>query len=370
MENNDDQIQLDLNQDQAGQVVQNVPAEAQTTLAFRVEQSKIPDFWGQKAKDTVTAIVFIRKIDDLARSNNWNDTTTYANVANAFKGFARDWLFATADMLDWTEAQLTWTNLKQRFQKQFATQTDDRQIIDGLSNLAMGPNETTGELLARITNTMVIIKESYTAYDNKVLEPPTDAHGLGQVGLLEPTATQWKNDTVNNMLHFFKMQLFRASLPGDLRKAVAQHDQTTIMLDDMYQVATDTQRESGAKTSKTVSAIQDNSQSEVEDDEKVEDEVTAFQSRRNNRFQNRNRNQYQGSGQRSKYNSGNGNNRNRNGKHCFYCKIQNHTQEECQKRIKDNKPCKDKQGRAYWPKVYVTNENQESDQQGQQPVFH
>jgi hypothetical protein len=96
--NND--IQLDLNQDQADQVVQqNVPAGAQTTLAFRVEQSKIPDFWGQKAKDTVTAIIFIRKIDNLARSNNWNDTTTYANVADAFKGFARDWLFTTADML-------------------------------------------------------------------------------------------------------------------------------------------------------------------------------------------------------------------------------------------------------------------------------
>jgi hypothetical protein len=186
MANNDNQIQLDLNQDQAGQVVQNVPAGAKTTLAFRVEQSKIPDFWGQKAKDMVTAI---RKIDDLARSNNWNDNTTYANVANAFKGFAHDWIFATADMLDWTEAQLTWTNLKPRFQKQFATQTDDKQIFDGLSNLAMGPNETTGELLARITNTMVIIKESYAAYDNKVPEPPTDAHGLGQVGLLEATVT-------------------------------------------------------------------------------------------------------------------------------------------------------------------------------------
>jgi hypothetical protein len=112
MADNDNQIQLDLNQDQEGQVVQNVPAGTQSTLAFRVEQSKIPDFWGQKAKDTVTAIVFIRMIDDLARSNNWNDTTTYANVANTLKGFARDWLFATADMLDWTEAQLTWTKAK------------------------------------------------------------------------------------------------------------------------------------------------------------------------------------------------------------------------------------------------------------------
>ncbi len=127
---------------------QNVPAGAQTSLAFRVEQSKILDFWGQKAKNNITAIVFVRKIDDLARSNNWNNTTTYANVANALKGFARDWLFATADMLDWMAAQLTWTNLKPRFQKQFATQTDDKQIIDGLSNLAMGHNETTGEILA------------------------------------------------------------------------------------------------------------------------------------------------------------------------------------------------------------------------------
>jgi hypothetical protein len=53
--------------------------------------------------------------------------------------------------------------------EEFATQTDNKQIIDGLSNLAMGPNETTGELLTRITNTMAIIKESYAAYENKIL---------------------------------------------------------------------------------------------------------------------------------------------------------------------------------------------------------
>jgi hypothetical protein len=240
-----------------------------------VDQSKIPEFWGQKSKDTVTAIVFIRKIEDLARTNHWTDTATYANVANGFKGFAREWLFATADMLDWTDAQLTWTNLKPRFQKQFATQTDDKQIIEGLSNLAMGPTETTGELLARITNLMVIIKESYAAYNNKAPEPPTDAQGLGHVGLLENTAKQWTNDTANNMLQFFKMQLFRASLPGDLRKAVAQHDPTTMTLDDMYQVATDTQRESGSKTSKPVSAIQDNSQSDNDDEDEPEDDVAA-----------------------------------------------------------------------------------------------
>jgi hypothetical protein len=92
------------------------PAAARTTLAFKVEQSKIPEYFGQKGKDNITAIVFIRKIKDLASTNRWTDATTYANVANNLKGFARKWLFATADMLDWTPAQLTWTNLKPRFQ--------------------------------------------------------------------------------------------------------------------------------------------------------------------------------------------------------------------------------------------------------------
>jgi hypothetical protein len=36
------------------------PAAGQTTLAFKVEQSKIPEYFGQKGKDNITAIVFIR----------------------------------------------------------------------------------------------------------------------------------------------------------------------------------------------------------------------------------------------------------------------------------------------------------------------
>jgi hypothetical protein len=359
-------IQLNLNNDQAGQVVQqNVPAGAQTTLTFKVEQSKVLDYWGQKAKDTVTANIFIRKIDDLARTNNWNDNTAYANVANMLKGFAWDWLFSTVEMLDWSVDQLTWTNLKPRFQKQFATQTDDKLIIDGLSNLAMSLNETIGELLVRITNTMVIIKESYTAYENKVEAPPQD----GNRGYLDATATKWKS--VNNVMPFFKIQLFRAALPGDIHKVVAQHNQNTITLEDMYQVATDTQREAGSKTTLTVAAVYEDSNSDAEDDE---DEIAAFQNKRSTRFQSKLRKSNSMAQQcNNRYTSGAGSNSNQNCKYCFYCKIQNHTQEECWKRIWENKPCKDKQGLAYWPKVYVTSnsnsEQNERDQQGQQQGF-
>jgi hypothetical protein len=257
--------------------------------------------------------VFVRKIDDLARTNNWNHTMAYANVANALKGFARHWLFTTVEMLDWSTDHLTWTNLKPRFQKQFAAQMDDRQIINGLSNLAISTNETTGELLARVTNTMVIIKESYVTYENKVEAPVQDANG----GYLDATATKWKNDFVNNVMQFFKMQLFQAALTPDLRKAVAQHNQNTITLEDMNQVATDTQREAGSKTTRTVAVIDEDNNSDGEDDD---DKVAAFfQNRRNKKFQCKPKQSTSTAPQCSnRYPTNAGNNSNRNGKYCFY----------------------------------------------------
>jgi len=343
-------------------------AAGQTTLAFKVEQSKIPEYFGQKGKDNITAIVFIRKIEDLARTNRWTDATTYANVANNLKGFAREWLFATTEMLDWTPAQLTWTNLKPRFQRQFATQTDEKMIMEGLSNLAMKSGESTGELLARITNTMVIIKESYASYENK---PAAPANFDVNNGFTMPVCRQWRDDVLNNTQQFLKMQLFRAALTPELRKVVAQRDPNNMTLDDMYQITTDTQREAGPKIKQAIAAVQP---------EKEEEEIAAFQKRKNKNFNQKKSFSYTASnattrtgykGYSNKYtsNAGPGNNTNRNGKYCFYCKLQNHTQDECFKRIREKKPCRDRQGRAYWPRVYVT-ENSDSQNQGQQQGFH
>jgi len=157
------------------------------------------------------------------------------------------------------------------------------KIIDSLSILATKPNESTGELLARITNTMVIIKESYAAYENKVAAL---AHHDTNGGYSEATTTKWRNKSVNNTMQFFKMQLFQAALPGDICKVVAQHNQNTMTLDNMYQIATTTQREARAKLAKTIAAVDEDNHSDTRDDE---DEVVAFQNQRNTRFANRNK---------------------------------------------------------------------------------
>jgi hypothetical protein len=57
-----------------------------------------------------------------------------------------------------------------------------------------------------------------------------------------------------------------------LRKVVAQRNPNTMTLDDMYQIAMDTQREAGPKIKQAVAAVQ------PEDDD---DEITAFQRRKN-----------------------------------------------------------------------------------------
>ncbi len=68
--------------------------------------------------------------------------------------------------------------------------------------MAMKPYESTGEILARITNTMVILKDSYANYENK---PATPAHNDINGGYTVDTATRWKNEALNNAGHFLKM---------------------------------------------------------------------------------------------------------------------------------------------------------------------
>jgi hypothetical protein len=65
----------------------------------------------------------------------------------------------------------------------------------------------------------------------------------------------------------------------------------------------------------------------------------------------RGQNSYRGNSYNNRSSQNQGNNASRNGKFCIYCKILNHTQEECRKRINDKKPCVNGKGQLYWPKI-------------------
>ncbi len=56
-----------------------------TNFNLRVEQNKIPEFFGSKSKDTISAMDFIRRLEDLAKTNRWANAQTYYHFANSLR---------------------------------------------------------------------------------------------------------------------------------------------------------------------------------------------------------------------------------------------------------------------------------------------
>ena len=112
---NNQNVIIDQNaQNAAAQMAQQILVNTNVTL--KQELVKIPDFWGEKAKDTVTATQLMARIDECQVANDWNDTTTYANFSLCLKGEADEWLASKVRLLELTAAQRTWTEFA-RFSK-------------------------------------------------------------------------------------------------------------------------------------------------------------------------------------------------------------------------------------------------------------
>ena len=88
-DNNDDHNNNDGNdQDTTGTAAATGSAAGgtgTTNFNLRVEQNKIPEFFGSKSKDTISAADFIRKLEDLTKTNRWLDSQTYYHFANSLR---------------------------------------------------------------------------------------------------------------------------------------------------------------------------------------------------------------------------------------------------------------------------------------------
>ena len=127
-------------------------------------------------------------------------------------------------MVDWDDDehdQPLWSDFKDIFKQEYAVQTNERLIVEGLANFAMKPNETTNELLTRITRTVRVIKESFENYGAITPDPLNDINH----GIYNQTFRTFKRQYTAMMFNFFKMILFKAALTPKLRAVVAQQDQ-------------------------------------------------------------------------------------------------------------------------------------------------
>jgi len=154
------------------------------------------------------------------------------------------------------------------FKQEYAVQTNDKLILEGLSNLAMKPNETTNELLTHITRTTRVIRESFDDYDAKIPYPLNDRNN----GISNHSFRRFLRQYDVMWINLFKMNLFKAALTPELRSVVVQQEQETITIKRMYQVATTAQRELKGKGLALVNKVRE----EEILAEGENDDVTAF----------------------------------------------------------------------------------------------
>jgi hypothetical protein len=262
-------------QNAAAQLAQQILANTNVTL--KQEIVKIPEFFGEKGKDTVTAQEYINRIDECQVSNDWNDTMTFANFRLCLRGEAEEWLSSTARHLKLTAAQKTWTMIGPLFKREFATTSDDKLIIDGLTNLVHRHGENSRKFFSRLQKLFNVLHENYASYR---IKPDRPAPIQPQGTYTQDALTQFANDSVEAYNKFLFAQVFKAAAPENVRKLLSHKDQTRLRVDDTYQTFFTEHRVEQDKhqpTAINVHAVEDNLDQETTN---TDPNVAAFRPQR------------------------------------------------------------------------------------------
>ncbi len=266
----------------------------------------------------------------------------------ALRNQADKWLSSVVRHLQITPAQKTWTHVRPMFKTEFSAFSDDKLIIHGLAKLSHRPGENPRMFFHDWRSSFTSLRRT---------TPLTVSNQIDQLKRL-PEATQRPHSQRQSTTT--RTTLPTSCLPNwsrwPLQKTSIDSFPTRIKADWRWKMHTrliffDHRMEIDKKpnTLNAVNEESNNIQSNKQD-------VAAFRPQKKTRaFQpnsNRGNNRSRGQNNRSNYNNGNRqnyqnynqsnqpkSNNSGNGKFCAYCQILNHSQEDCRKRIKDNKPC-------------------------------
>jgi hypothetical protein len=324
-------------------------------LQLRVEKAKLPEFWGQKDKDSIPAAEFAKRIDWNVQANGWTDEEAYSNFGMALRGSADIWLESMITLQKIQGARAHWSIIKPFFKAEFAIQTDDKLILDGLAHMAMKKTENVHDYFGRLNKTNNIIMEGKCQYTLLPPKPVVQANGF-----LDTAEFDAYYDIRDKAIgEFYLLDLFRAGLPTELKRVINLQSLNELDLYNAVKLATieSLSREEG-KASSQIFSIEDETEDAVDAvtfrQQKPSNQASHGQNRNfrgNNRGASSNANKENPYSWRNPNQQQSGNNSNRNKQVCVFCKIPNHRQEECRKRINANMPCLDTQGRPFWPKV-------------------
>jgi hypothetical protein len=105
-------------------------------------------------------------------------------------------------------AQKTWTRIRPLFEKEFATTSDDKLIINDLANLAHRHGENPRKFFSRLEKLFNILHENYASYR---IKPDRLAQCLAG-NYSEDALTQYVNDSVETYNKFLFAQVLKLQL--------------------------------------------------------------------------------------------------------------------------------------------------------------
>jgi hypothetical protein len=315
-------------------------------------------FCGQREKDSITPNAFIQRVDNMMAANNWSDHIAFRNFALVLRGSVDIWLKSQETLEDITGDRRAWTIIRPFFKAEFAIESDDKKILDGLAHLAMKQTENVRDYFGRLNMVNIIIMEAYESYMVLPAEPVLTGNIQADTAAMRAHVRQRNL----NLARFFLLNHFRAGLPTELHRVLNLQNEDELRLNTTVKLATiEARSREEAKCNNKVYATE-----VAEEDEPQIEAVRQNYWSSNSNYQRQSSERYpaqtapnkqqrpQNKSWRQYYQ---GNNFNRNGQTCIFCKMQNHRQEECRKRIKTNKPCLDSNGCPFWPKVNAADSN-------------
>jgi hypothetical protein len=90
--------------------------QANTNVTMKMEVVKLPKFYGDLSKDTITALEFMAIIYECQVTNEWNDITTFSYFWLALRGQADKWVSSVVRHLQLMPAQKNMDSHQTEFQ--------------------------------------------------------------------------------------------------------------------------------------------------------------------------------------------------------------------------------------------------------------
>jgi hypothetical protein len=90
-------------------------------------------------------------------ANNWSDKGGFGKFMLALRGSANTWF-------DSQMTQIKWTIIQPLFMAEFAIESNDKLILDGLAHLAMKNSKNIRDYFGRLNKTNMIILDAHKSY--------------------------------------------------------------------------------------------------------------------------------------------------------------------------------------------------------------